>query len=379
MFGVMKLPLLLLLASVAASRSAPPRRSHVCVSKFESTLNWETSRWDAITDLGQAINALVVTATGTVAPLTPSTWPMQYMIDAAHGNATRITATIHPESKPAAATFLDLPAATIQATAHSAVSIALKAGYDGVQLDWEGLQTPSAKGLLIFLSACKEALAAKPHTTLSITVYAPKLVFNDFGPYNLLAFQAVADYIFIMGYDMAPTGVPVGSGWKQAGPQAPLDALGVALDHAVAAGAPAASLILALPFYGKVSICNGTQTPLWGNCSCGVKLRLDKSIDLLSGVAVNRTLGCFEGYDATSATPFVDCPHGTGLPGVPVISTTTRQQAWFENARSLSAKVQLAATRGVAGVGVWSADGVASTTPEGKQIWDIFAQYVRGL
>ena len=40
--------------------------------------------------------------------------------------------------------------------------------------------------------------------------------------------------------------------------------------------------------------------------------------------------------------------------------------------------LQLAATRGVAGVGVWSADGVAATTAEGKQIWDIFAQYVTG-
>lgn len=57
---------------------------------------------------------------------------------------------------------------------------------------------------------------------------------------------------------MAPKGVPVGSGWEQAGPQSPLDALGVALDHAVAAGAPASALVLGLPFYGKVSICNGT-------------------------------------------------------------------------------------------------------------------------
>ena len=259
----------LLLLHSAPGNATPPRRSHVCVSKFESTLNWETSRWDAITDLGQAINTLVVTATGAVAPQSASTWPMQYMLDAAHGNKTRITATIHPASKAAAAMFLDLPTATIQATAHDAVSLAVAAGYDGVQLDWEGLQSASAKGLLIFLSACKDAITAttSPHTTLSITVYAPKLVFNDYGPYNMTAFQAIADFIFIMGYDMTPTGVPVGAGWKQAGPQAPLDALGIALDHAVSAGAPAASLILALPFYGKVSICNGSQPALWGNCS----------------------------------------------------------------------------------------------------------------
>ena len=46
--------------------------------------------------------------------------------------------------------------------------------------------------------------------------------------------------------------------------QSPLDALGVAIKHAVAAGAPHAAMILGLPFYGKVYICNGTTTPVWG-------------------------------------------------------------------------------------------------------------------
>jgi hypothetical protein len=135
-------------------------------------------------------------------------------------------------------------------------------------------------------------------------------VFNDFGPYDVKHLAELADYIFIMGYDMTPLGVPVGSGWQQAGPQSPIDALGVALDHAIAAGAPASSLILGLPFYGKVSICDGTGAPVWGNCSCAIKLRLDKSVDLLTALATNASVGCTDGYDVASATPFVDCPHG---------------------------------------------------------------------
>ena len=60
------------------------------------------------------------------------------MIDAAHGNNTRITATIHPASKPDAAAFLALDPAVLTRAAQTAVSMAMRAGYDGVQLDWEG-------------------------------------------------------------------------------------------------------------------------------------------------------------------------------------------------------------------------------------------------
>jgi len=159
------------------------------------------------------------------------------MIAAAHGNRTRITATVHPASKPGAAAFLALPPTTISATAAKAVGMAMAAGYDGVQLDWEGLQIGSEAGFERFVAGCAAALkrrrrrrhfmglqnssttstlpTARP--TLSVTVYAPKLVYKDFGPYNLRALSELADQIFVMGYDMAPLGVKVGDGWKQVG------------------------------------------------------------------------------------------------------------------------------------------------------------------
>ena len=156
------------------------------------------------------------------------------MIAAAHGNRTRITATVHPASKPGAAAFLALPPTTISATAAKAVGMAMAAGYDGVQLDWEGLQIGSEAGFERFVAACAAALATRrqphpallqnstttwsaPRPTLSVTVYAPKLVYKDFGPYNLRTLSRLADQVFVMGYDMAPVGVAVGDGWKQVG------------------------------------------------------------------------------------------------------------------------------------------------------------------
>ena len=149
------------------------------------------------------------------------------MIAAAHGNRTRITATVHPASKPGAAAFLALPPTTISATAAKAVGMAMAAGYDGVQLDWEGLQIGSEAGFERFVAACAAALATRrqphpallqnstttwsaPRPTLSVTVYAPKLVYKDFGPYNLRTLSRLADQVFVMGYDMAPVGVAVG-------------------------------------------------------------------------------------------------------------------------------------------------------------------------
>lgn len=100
-----------------------------------------------------------------------------------------------------------------------------------------GLQIGSEAGFERFVAGCAAALkrrrrrrhfmglqnssttstlpTARP--TLSVTVYAPKLVYKDFGPYNLRALSELADQIFVMGYDMAPLGVKVGDGWKQVG------------------------------------------------------------------------------------------------------------------------------------------------------------------
>lgn len=90
-------------------------------------------------------------------------------------------ATIHPASKSDAAAFLSLPVATINSTARAAVQMALDGGYDGVQIDFEGLQPPSGPGFLSFIAACAVAVANKKGG-LSVTVYAPKLLFKDFGP-----------------------------------------------------------------------------------------------------------------------------------------------------------------------------------------------------
>ena len=185
----------------AAAAAAPRRIMHACVSKFETETGLRTMRWDAITDLGQAINTITIDGSGAVAVQDAGasygheTWPMQSLIDAAHGNRTRITCTIHPKSKPDAARFLALAPSAIRRAVAKAVGMGIGAGYDGVQLDWEGLGVQSSGGFLSFLEASSEEVKSigDGKATLSVTVYAPKLVFDDFGPYNMSAMAKVSN------------------------------------------------------------------------------------------------------------------------------------------------------------------------------------------
>lgn len=192
-----------------AADAALARRSHVCVSKFETPGGASSVRWDAITDLGQAINGLQVSATGAVAPADASTWPVADWVDAAHGNHTRITVSVHPASKVAAASFLALPDVLIASAAESAALQVVRGGYDGMQLDWEGLGQQSRPGFESFVRHCAAALRASvSHSglapTLSVTLYAPKLVVSDASTYNISTLSRLADYIFVMGCECLP-------------------------------------------------------------------------------------------------------------------------------------------------------------------------------
>ena len=190
---------------------------------------------------------------------------------------------------------------------------------------------------------------------------------------------------------MNELGVAMGQGWKHGGPNAPLDALELALRNAHAMGARPGSLILGLPLYGRLYVCDGdgeagsvSTHPL---CTCAEKNFFKKTLDIMAACPSANGSGCTTGYDVTSATPWWDCSGGTAgcIPGLPANQSGLHQQGWYENAASIKAKVGLAASYSslVAGVGGWTAHGADGSTASGSEqvdalIWDVFRDYVQG-
>ena len=242
---------LLALAPLAA------RSLHVAVTSFSTPSEIAGLRWDAITHLHQAINPLTISAAGDVLPSLPSTWPEASLIEAARGNLSQILVPVHMVSKPAAELFFAKSHAEIAESGRKAVAAALSAGYDGLSVDIEGLQPTSKEGFEVLLAACAGALRASAPSLprmLLVTLYIAKL-YQPLAPsaYNLTRLAALADRVFLMGYDMSWNGATPGSGAHEAGPNSPLDGLASALTTAVdALGAKPATLLLGLPLYGRL-------------------------------------------------------------------------------------------------------------------------------
>ena len=174
-----------------------------------------------------------------------------------------------------------------------------------------------------------------------------------------------------MGYDMTWKDAKPGDGANEAGPNAPIDSLRLGLQNALATGIPPHSLVLGMPFYGRMYACDGTAAPKLGNCSCAEKNFKKKALDLMAGVENNTA--CSAGFDEAVGSPFWDCPHGSGMPDLPSNWTNVRQQGWYENPRSIQLKLQLAAAQKLGGAGVWSAHGCANRTVACDAIWDLLA------
>lgn len=401
--------------------------SCVAITRFATPAEIKTLHWPAITDLGQAINKLVCDASGNVKPDDVVTWPMKHLVDAAHGNGTRIYTALSFDSKQSAASFFqrNVPS-ELDAVASAALDLVVSAGYDGLQLDIEGLKPQSQKGFEGLVSAFQRAVLALPAGapsgrrdapsssdqaastaavvgrtppsfgqaagqaggafSLSLTVYGPKLVApSPLTAYNVTFLAPLVDHIFIMGYDMTWLGAKPGG--LLAGPNAPLNSLRLALNNSIGQlHVPARKLVLGLPFYGRAFLCDGKEPaqPSHGNCSCSEKNFKKKGIGILMNVTAagqGEKDGCFESFDEPSATPFWECADGAGIAGMP---TTGRQQGWFENGRSMQNKLSLATQFDLKGVGIWSgggcdSEGSSPVATECAAIWAEFVKYVAGM
>ena len=155
--------------------------------------------------------------------------------------------------------------------------------------------------------------------------------------------QATAEAPLCAGQDYAALGaaadrlILLAHGWGGAftAPQAiaPLDRVTAALDYA-AALIPRGKLLLSLS---------------WGGCAWVLPWRQgDAARPMSAALAVDTAVaaGAEIRYDAAAQAPFFLCPGAGGK----------RRIIWYEDSRSLLARLELARSRGLAGVSLWPQD-----------------------
>jgi len=223
----------------------------------------------------------------------------------------------------------DLLADPARADAHrtALVDLALTNDWDGVDIDYEALPPTAGPQYTAFLTALRDDLHAEG---LELTVAVPARD-SDADPgtlaYSYQMVGQIADQVRIMTYDHS---------WSdsEAGPVAPVDWVRDVVDYAVER-VPPEKLMLGLPTYGYDWV--GTR---------GVNLPAADAVALAEEVGAEPTWD-----DEAAAWTF-----RYERDGEP-------HTVWYEDARSLERKQQIAVDEGLRGVAIWSLGG------EDPQVW----------
>ena len=203
----------------------------------------------------------------------------------------------------------------------------LRRGYAGLDVDFEFLPGTLAAAYAAFLDRLRRLLRAQGRFLWA--ALAPKTGPQQAGllyeGHNYAAVGAAADAVLVMTYEWGYTAGP---------PMAvsPLPSVRAVLDYAVTE-IPAGKILLGLSNYGydwPLPFVRGTTRALSISNQRAIELAIQY------GVAIQ--------YDETAQAPYFHYTDGDG----------TVHEVWFEDARSLSARLALIAAYGLLGAGVWN-------------------------
>lgn len=213
------------------------------------------------------------------------------------------------------------------------ISDAVKNGYDGINLDFENVKSSYAKDFLQFVRELS-VQCAKAGLVLSTDNYKPE-AYNRC--YNLAEQSAFVDYIIIMAYDEHYAG-------SDAGSVASLQFVKEAVEDTLK-DVPSGQLIVGIPFYTRIWTTSGGQTT-------SKAVSMQAALDQLNS-------------DGQTALWNDDC--GQYVASYAVGNST--RQIWFEEEKSIEAKMQLIQENNTAGVACWKL-GLEKTT-----VWPVINKY----
>ena len=301
---------------------------------------WRDYPWDALDEL--YFFELEVAGDGSL--LDRHGWPDRWLplIRHAFDEGVQVTPTISLHD-PAAFEELMVEPAAVEHLLDGIVDVlAATPGLTGVHLDFEVFQpvAPAARdGYTALVARLVDRLGTlEPRPTLSVFVPA----FDDDDAYNERALVALADYIVLQGYDYhSRAGASAGpvaavSGWGRLN-------WGYVVDRFLALGAPPRKIVMSVPMYGyewpTVSAEPGAATR-----GVGVIVPLTAPADVVPELPRARQQVERHGVlrDPSGASPYYVFRDGEGW-----------RQGWFEDERSLQAKLDFVRRRGLGGVAIF--------------------------
>lgn len=315
----------------AAARLDTPRRLVSAWIPFWSSAGEDSALAQA--DLFREAMPFWFYATSTTGVFAHKTPDLAY-VQALQARGVRVLGTVTDDTTGDG--MLDILADPERRRAHAAtiVDVVERNGLDGIDLDYEraafaGMSFDQRQAFRSGFSALARRLADRLHTIgaeLSITVTA-KTSDDSTSAYYIYDYAALgraADQLRIMAYDYHWSG-------SEPGAIAPLPWTEQVVRYAVSV-VPPRKVALGVPLYGY-------DWPLYGDGTATARLHTDI-------VRIQQEHGGVRGWSAEDAAPYLRYR-----------TTAGERVIWFNNARAVRAKLELAERYGLHGLSFWAVGG----------------------
>jgi spore germination protein YaaH len=299
-----------------------------------STLN---IRYDLLTHIG--VFTYAVSEDGSLTDMRGNSLPWQSIFNLAYQNDVKLIMTLTNFNADDIHIILT-DSVSRNNLFNNVMSIIAQNGYNGVIVDFEGLNTGDDQQYEFknFMKLFREEFD-QVYTQLELSAALPVA---NFGTWDFTGISEYCDYVFVMGYDF------YGSWSETTGPSSPLTAKYISITEAFSdandyKNVSRDKIILGVPYYGNI----------WETNSDGAYAEVEPYSDTLN---TNNWQSHFFYYDIENYNNFEKFFDNTSqTPWMRIQNDdSTWTQVWYDDSTSLALKYDFAIENDLKGIGIWA-------------------------
>lgn len=227
-----------------------------------------------------------------------------------------------------------------------------KYNLDGVNVDIENVTDIDRENYTDFVRLLRQKVPAQKEVSVAVAANPNNWTRGWHGSYDYKKLAQYSDYLMIMAYDESYEG-------GQPGPVASISFVEKSIQYALDQGVPRDKIVLGLPHYGRYWV--------EGQSYGGLGLTNNRIEDLINQYQSTVT------FDQNSQSPMAKVTIKSGDPITYVNGKRLLPGSytiWYENQRSLKAKVDLVDEYGIKGTGSWALG------QENTSLWTAFKNWI---